>query len=118
MSGIAIYEENDLMHTLLKEWLSEAGLDLAGIDLPLRDTANWYEHVGDKIAPGRLDEVLANRTAGVRQARLLTIVDAQGIQLSQDACLMRQFRRSVRYAQVNALVEHTFVCAAIVGSCP
>jgi CheY-like chemotaxis protein len=25
MSGIVIYEENDLMRTLLKEWLSEAG---------------------------------------------------------------------------------------------
>jgi CheY-like chemotaxis protein len=25
MSGIAIYEENDLMRALLKEWLSEAG---------------------------------------------------------------------------------------------
>ena len=51
-----------------------------GIDLLLRDTARWYEHVGDKSAPGRLDEVLANRAAGVRQVRLLTIVDAQGIQ--------------------------------------
>ncbi|HWM71795.1 MAG TPA: hypothetical protein VNO35_34860, partial [Steroidobacteraceae bacterium] len=51
-----------------------------GIDLLLRDTARWYEHVGDQSAPGRLDEVLANRAAGVRQVRLLTIVDAQGIQ--------------------------------------
>ena len=25
MSGIAIYEENDLMRALLREWLSEAG---------------------------------------------------------------------------------------------
>jgi len=51
-----------------------------GIDLLLRDTAAWYQHVGDKNAPGRMDEVLANRAAGVRQVRLLTIVDAQGIQ--------------------------------------
>jgi PAS domain S-box-containing protein len=51
-----------------------------GIDLLLRDTAAWYQHLGDKIAPGRVDEVLANRAAGVRQVRLLTIVDAQGIQ--------------------------------------
>ena len=51
-----------------------------GIDLLLRDTARWYEHVGDKSAPGRLDEVLANRAVGVRQVRLVTIVDAQGIQ--------------------------------------
>src|ERR1700688_677806 len=51
-----------------------------GIDLLLRDTAGWYSHGGDKTAPGRMDEVLANRAAGVRQVRLLTIVDAQGIQ--------------------------------------
>ena len=51
-----------------------------GIDLLLQDTALWYQHVGDKIAPERLGEVLANRAAGVRQVRLLTIVDAQGIQ--------------------------------------
>jgi PAS domain S-box-containing protein len=51
-----------------------------GIDLLLRDTARWYQNDGHKIAPGRLDEVLANRTAGVRQVRLFTIVDAQGIQ--------------------------------------
>ena len=51
-----------------------------GIDLLLRDTAAWYQHVGHKNAPGRMDEVLANRAAGVRQVRLLTIVDAQGIQ--------------------------------------
>ncbi len=51
-----------------------------GIDLLLRDTARWYQNDGRNIAPARLDEVLANRTAGVRQVRLLTIIDAQGIQ--------------------------------------
>jgi PAS domain S-box-containing protein len=51
-----------------------------GIDLLLRDTARWYENDGRKIAPERVGEVLANRAAGVRQVRLLTIVDAQGIQ--------------------------------------
>jgi PAS domain S-box-containing protein len=51
-----------------------------GIDLLLHDTALWYQHVADKIAPERLGEVLANRATGVRQVRLLTIVDAQGIQ--------------------------------------
>src|ERR1700756_4072528 len=48
-----------------------------GIDLLLRDTARWYQNDGRNIAPARLDEVLANRTAGVRQVRLLTIADAQ-----------------------------------------
>jgi len=51
-----------------------------GIDLLLRDTARWYQHDSQKIPPERLDEVLANRTAGVRQIRLVTISDAQGIQ--------------------------------------
>jgi PAS domain S-box-containing protein len=51
-----------------------------GIDLLLRDTAVWYQSDGHKVAAQRVDEVLANRIAGVRQIRLLTIVDAQGIQ--------------------------------------
>jgi PAS domain S-box-containing protein len=51
-----------------------------GIDLLLSDTARWYENDSKKIAPERLDEVLANRSAGVRQIRLITIADAQGIQ--------------------------------------
>src|ERR1700680_546933 len=51
-----------------------------GIDLLLRDTARWFQNDARQIAPARLGEVLANRTAGVRQVRLLTIVDAQGIQ--------------------------------------
>jgi len=51
-----------------------------GIDLLLRDTARWYQNDRHKIARERLDEVLANRTAGVRQIRLITITDAEGIQ--------------------------------------
>src|SRR6202521_1457876 len=52
-----------------------------GIDLLLSDTARWYQNDSKKIPPERLDEVLANRSAGVRQIRLITITDAQGIQL-------------------------------------
>jgi signal transduction histidine kinase/ActR/RegA family two-component response regulator len=51
-----------------------------GVDLTLRDTARWYQSDSRKIAPERLDEILANRSAGVRQIRLITITDAQGIQ--------------------------------------
>src|SRR5580692_8957929 len=51
-----------------------------GIDLLLRDTVRWYETDSKKIAPERLDEVLANRTMGARQIHLITITDAQGIQ--------------------------------------
>jgi PAS domain S-box-containing protein len=51
-----------------------------GVDLLLRDTARWYQNDSKKIAPERLDEVLANRSAGVRQIRMITITDTQGIQ--------------------------------------
>ena len=50
------------------------------IDLLLRDTARWYRHESQGIAPERLDEILAHRAAGMRQVRLITIVDAQGVQ--------------------------------------
>jgi PAS domain S-box-containing protein len=58
----------------------QTALAWEGIDLLLRDTAQWYQSDGHKITPERLDEDLATRTAGLRQVRLLTIVDAQGIQ--------------------------------------
>jgi len=48
--------------------------------LLLDDTARWYGNDSSQIPPERLDEVLANRTAGMPQIRLVTIVDAQGIQ--------------------------------------
>ena len=50
-----------------------------GVDLLLDDTARWYHNDSKGIAPERLNEVLANRTAAVRQVRLVVIVDAQGI---------------------------------------
>src|ERR1700732_2746800 len=40
------------------------------VDLLDRDTARWYQNDSHKIAPERLDDVLASRTAGVRQVRL------------------------------------------------
>ena len=52
-----------------------------GIDLLLRDTARWYETNGRQLEPARVSQVLANRAAGVRQVRFLTIVDRQGRQL-------------------------------------
>jgi PAS domain S-box-containing protein len=48
--------------------------------LLLDDTARWYGSDSRQIPPERLDEVLATRTAGMPQIRLITIVDAQGIQ--------------------------------------
>ena len=56
-----------------------------GVDLLLSDTARWYQSDSKKIAPERLNEVLANRSAGVRQIRLITIIDAQGIQIHRSS---------------------------------
>jgi PAS domain S-box-containing protein len=50
------------------------------VDLLLDDTARWYGSDSRAIPPERIDEVLATRTAGMPQVRLITIVDAQGIQ--------------------------------------
>ncbi|HEY0232297.1 MAG TPA: ATP-binding protein [Dokdonella sp.] len=50
------------------------------VDLLLRETARWYRNDAAEIPADRLDEVLASRTASVRQVRLVTIVDADGIQ--------------------------------------
>jgi PAS domain S-box-containing protein len=50
------------------------------VDLLLDDTARWYSSDSRTIPPERIDEVLATRTAGMPQVRLITIVDAQGIQ--------------------------------------
>src|ERR1700739_1809959 len=58
----------------------QTALTWESVDLLLRDTARWVGSDTTEIPPERLDEVLARRTAGVRQVRLGTIVDAQGIQ--------------------------------------
>ena len=50
------------------------------VDLLLREVARWYRNDSHEIAPELLDDALAKRTAGVPQVRLVTIVDAQGIQ--------------------------------------
>jgi PAS domain-containing protein len=50
------------------------------VDLLLQDTARWYSSDSGEIPPERLDEALASRTAGVRQVRLVTIIDAHGLQ--------------------------------------
>jgi len=50
------------------------------VDLLLRETARWYRDDVPEIPAERIDEVLANRVSGVRQVRLVTIVDAQGFQ--------------------------------------
>src|ERR1022692_1899804 len=39
------------------------------VDLLLEDTARWYRTDSSRMAPERVDEVLANRAAGVPQVR-------------------------------------------------
>ena len=70
-------ELSNVAHALAEQtaWTWQA------VDFLLRDTARWYRNDSRDIPPERIDEVLANRTVGVRQVRLVTIVDAQGLQL-------------------------------------
>ena len=51
-----------------------------GLDLLLRDTADWYMNDSHEIPREQIDAALGTRTAGVPQVRLVTIVDAQGLQ--------------------------------------
>jgi PAS domain S-box-containing protein len=50
------------------------------VDFLLLDTAQWYSSDGRNIPSERLNEILASKTAGVKQVSLVTIVDAHGIQ--------------------------------------
>jgi hypothetical protein len=50
------------------------------VDLLLEDTARWYRTDGLRMTPEHIDEVLANRASGIRQVRLLSIIDARGLQ--------------------------------------
>jgi PAS domain S-box-containing protein len=50
------------------------------VDLLLDDTAHWYRSEGHGIPPETINDVLASRAAALRQIRIMTIVDARGIQ--------------------------------------
>jgi len=60
---------------------------LQAVDLMLLDTARWYRNDSQSLAPGRLEEALAVRTAGMQLVRLVMIVDAQGNQLYRSRAL-------------------------------
>jgi PAS domain S-box-containing protein len=53
---------------------------LQAVDLLLLDTARWYRNDSHGLPPERLNEILANRWAGVPQVRQVMIVDALGNQ--------------------------------------
>ena len=69
-------EVNNLARALAEQtaWTWQA------VDLLLDDTARWYRSESHDTPPEKLDEALAARTAAIRQVRMVTIVDAQGIQ--------------------------------------
>jgi PAS domain S-box-containing protein len=89
-----------------------------GVDLLLSDTARWYRNDSRNVPPERLDEVLANRTAGVRQVRLVTIVDAQGIQRHRSRGTsppdLSVVDRSYFIAQRDRLVTGAFISEPII----
>jgi PAS domain S-box-containing protein len=68
------------LHNVANALAEQTAWTWQAVDFLLRDTARWYQNDSHDIAPERLDDVLASRTAGVRQVRLITIADAQGIQ--------------------------------------
>jgi PAS domain S-box-containing protein len=76
----AVVATNRELNNVSKALGEQTAWTWQGIDLLLRDTARWYETAGRQLEPARVDQVLANRTAGVRPVRFLTIVDRQGIQ--------------------------------------
>jgi PAS domain S-box-containing protein len=51
---------------------------LQAVDFLLLDTAQWYRSERQGDPPDRLNEVLANRIAGIPQVHQMMIVDAQG----------------------------------------
>jgi PAS domain S-box-containing protein len=57
----------------------QTALTWQGIDLLLDDTARWYETAGRQLEPLRVDQVLENRAAGMRQVHELAIADARGV---------------------------------------
>ncbi|HEY0745092.1 MAG TPA: ATP-binding protein [Steroidobacteraceae bacterium] len=50
------------------------------VDLLLIDAAQWYSSDGRNSPPERINEILANKSAGVKQVSLMTIIDARGTQ--------------------------------------
>src|SRR5271165_2900212 len=60
---------------MAKALAEQTAWSLQAVDLLLLDTARWYRSDSQQIPPERLNDVLANRTAGVQQVRQVMIVD-------------------------------------------
>ena len=71
------------LSNLAKALAAQGARSLQTIDVLLRDTAHWYADAGRMLAPEAVNEVLANRAAGLAQVRALRIIDAQGVRRFQ-----------------------------------
>ena len=77
----AVAAANREISSVAKALAEQTAWTWEAVDFLLRDTARWYETVSRKFPLDRLRETLADRTAGeLSQVRLITIVDARGIQ--------------------------------------
>jgi signal transduction histidine kinase/ActR/RegA family two-component response regulator len=59
---------------------AQAARSLQAVDVLLRDTSIWYESEADRLDARAIEAALASRIAGVSQASVLSIVDANGQQ--------------------------------------
>src|SRR5882757_5606266 len=67
--GNTLAATNREIGNVATELAEQTAWTFQGIDLLLHDTARWYQNARLEMAPDRIDEVLANRTAGVRLIR-------------------------------------------------
>jgi len=88
------------------------------VNLLLEDTARWYRTDGIRMDSKRVDEVLANRAAGLRQVRALAISDAQGVQRQRStralAADLDISERSYFIAQRDRTVDGVFMSEPII----
>ncbi|WP_218508294.1 ATP-binding protein [Variovorax sp. dw_308] len=66
---------------LAKALAEQGARTLQAVDVLLRDTSVWWESSGRVLAPEAISEALASRVVGVSQVSVLSIVNAQGMQL-------------------------------------
>ncbi|MET0611713.1 MAG: ATP-binding protein, partial [Pseudomonas caspiana] len=65
---------------LAKALAEQGARNLQAVDVLLRDTGEWWESTGRKLAPEAISTALASRVVGVSQVSVLTLVDVEGMQ--------------------------------------
>ena len=66
---------------LAKALAEQGARTLQAVDVLLRDTSDWWATTGRHLPPEAVSDALASRVVGVSQVSVLTVVDAQGMQL-------------------------------------